>query len=126
MPNEAEELRRNEVLTLILAYIRDNRTIKLPEFSGGGTGTSADYALLALEPNEFSGTVGDYRYQFEGEDDLLHLAVMRNDRQALSVEEARTVVSFLLPTVPAALIWLRPGTLSQHFYVGHDELLPRP
>jgi hypothetical protein len=25
--------------------------------------------------------------------------------------------------VPSALIWLKPGRLTQHFYVGHDDLL---
>jgi hypothetical protein len=25
--------------------------------------------------------------------------------------------------VPSALVWLKPGEFSQHFYVGHDELL---
>jgi hypothetical protein len=49
--------------------------------------------------------------------------VMRSSGQELSVEEARPVVHFLLPEVAPALIWLRPGTVSQHFYVGHEEVM---
>jgi hypothetical protein len=121
-PSASETAHRNKVMSRILTFIREGSTIRLPAFNGI-SGAAADYALLALEPNDFSGAVGDYRYQFEGEDDLLHLAIMRGEGEPLSVEEARQVVHFLLPEVAPALIWLRPGTVSQHFYVGHDELL---
>ncbi len=122
-PSFAEQSRRDEVLERVLQYIRENRTIKLPPFNRLSPSRQADYALLAMEPNEFSGNFGPFRYQFEGEDDLLHIAVAREKGGILTVEEARGVVSFLLPQVAPALIWLRPGTVSQHFYVGHDELL---
>lgn len=121
-PTIEERTRRDAVFARILACIRSDERILLPPFVRGEATASADYALLAIEDNPFSGTVGEYRYQFEGEDDLLHVFVMRQDRAPLPVSEAQKVVGFLLPHVPPALIWLRPGTLSHHFYVGHDEL----
>ncbi|MBI1755715.1 MAG: hypothetical protein HYR64_01235 [Fimbriimonas ginsengisoli] len=79
--------------------------------------------LAGLEPNAFGGLVGPYRYQFEGEDDLLHLIVVRRDLGALEPEEGQSVAAFLLEGVPQSLIWLKPARLSQHFYLGHDVLL---
>jgi len=29
----------------------------------------------------------------------------------------------VLKGVPPALIWLKPGEMSVHFYVGHDDLI---
>ena len=121
-PTPSEQSHRDEVYARILQFTAEGRTIKLPPFQPGASAGNADYALLAIEDNEFSGTVGEFRYQFEGEDDLLHVAVMRRDGKPLSVEDSQQVVAFLLPKVSPALIWLRPGTYSQHFYVGHDEL----
>lgn len=71
----------------------------------------------------YEGVVGGYRYWFEGEDDLLHLAIHRADGQPITVEEAQSVVSFVVPSVNPGVIWLKQGVLSQHFYFGHDELL---
>ncbi len=122
-PSPEEQAHRDEVLGRVLQFIREGRKIKLPAFDRTAPVKHADYALLAIEPNDFSGNFGSLRYQFEGEDDLLHIAVAREGGGSLSVEEARRVVSFLLPNVAPALIWLRPGTVSQHFYVGHDEIL---
>ena len=106
----------------ILDSIRGNVRIKLPPFNPA-TSESGEFALHSIEDNEFSGTLGPYRYQFEGEDDLLHLIVARSDGGRLSVEEGRQVAAFLLPDLPPALIWLKPGEFTQHFYLGHDELL---
>lgn len=97
---EAE--RQRDVLSSILASIADNRIIRISDNLGG----------------EWKG----FRYFFEGEDDLLHLAISRNEEGDLTVEEAQSVVSELLPGVPPALIWLKPGRKSHHFYVGHDDL----
>lgn len=71
----------------------------------------------------FAGTVGPFAYVFEGEDDLLHLAVRRQDQGCLTPEEAQEVGLFLMPNLPWALAWIKPGQFSQHFYLGHDHLL---
>lgn len=98
--NEAE--RRGELLAAILQDIKDNRIIRVFD--------------------NYAGEWHGYRYSFEGEDDLLHLAISRVDGDSLTVEEAQGVVSELLVGVPTALIWLKPGERSHHFYVGHDDL----
>jgi len=124
-PSSEEIARRVQVMTAILACVRENRTIKLPAFDPTLSRPSDRFALLSvgLEENEFSGTAGEFRYQFEGEEDLLHLIITRHDSQPLSVEEGQAVAGFLLEGVPPALIWLRPGEYSQHFYLGHDDLI---
>ncbi len=129
-PTTAEKDRADEVVAAVIAAIQGDQRIKLPSYSGSSE-ESADFALqtVGIEPNAFGGTLGRLRYQFEGEDDLLHLFVVGIDRLPVSVKEARAVAAFLLPTLPPALIWLKPGTYSQHFYFGHDELVrtpPRP
>jgi hypothetical protein len=120
-PTEVERARRDEVMDHTLRSIRDNTRIVLPPFQGGEAGS--DFALHRIPRNDFSGTVGDYRYQLEGEDDLLHLIVLRSDEKELSVQDGRQVATFVFPNIPAAVIWLKPGQFSQHFYLGHDELL---
>jgi hypothetical protein len=124
-PTRQEAARRREVLAQILEHVRSGRTIKLPAYDPELSRPSETYALqwMGIEPNPFGGLVGPYRYQFEGEDDLLHLMVTRSDGSPISVAEAQQVAGFLLDGVPAALVWLRAGELSHHFYCGHDELL---
>ncbi len=73
---------------------------------------------------DFAGTAGDFSYVFEGEDDLLHLRVERQDGAALEPDETQPVAMFLLPEVPEAMVWLRPGARAHHYYLGHDLLLP--
>jgi hypothetical protein len=123
-PDSNEEKRRVEVLSAVLLAVRENRMIKLPDFDPrvSQPGVSA-FVSVGIEPNEFGGTVGSYRYQLEGEEDLLHLIVTRLDQQPLRPEEGQEVAGYLFRGVSPALIWLRPGELSQHFYLGHDELL---
>lgn len=116
-----EESRRDEVLTRVLDYIRRDETIRLPRFDPSQSAAAS--ALLSIPDNDFSGHFGPFRYQFEGEDDLLHVIVIRADGQPLTPEDARPVASFVLPGVLPALIWLKPGQYSQHFYLGHDDLL---
>jgi len=118
-----EERRRDEVLARVVDLVRRGQAVKLP--LRDGPSPPSDFALLSIcrDGNPFSGYVGDYLYQFEGEDDLLHLFVVRRSGLPLSVEEAQHVVSFAIPHVPPALIWLKPGTVSQHFYFSHDLLL---
>ncbi|MBS1700416.1 MAG: hypothetical protein JST12_02040 [Armatimonadetes bacterium] len=124
-PNQNEQARRDEVMRRILECVREDRRVALPVFDPSLSRPSDQFALLSigLEPNDFSGTLGVYRYQFEGEEDLLHLIVTRDDQGSFSAEEAQAVASFVLLGVPTALIWLRPGEFSHHFYFGHDDLL---
>lgn len=112
-------------MRLILDFVQTDRTIKLPDFDPTISRPSDEFALLSIgaEPNQFSGSIGDYRYQFEGEEDLLHLIVLKADGEHLEPKEGQAVAGFVLNGVPPALIWLRPGVMSQHFYFGHDDLI---
>jgi hypothetical protein len=118
---EFEDGQRIEVLSAILEAIKGNRRVMLPDFDPA-TSQPSEMAMLSLPPNVYRGNVSGYVYQFEGEDDLLHLAVTREDGGELTAEEGQSVASYLLKGVPPAMIWLRPGHLSQHFYLGHEEL----
>ena len=121
-PTESETQQRDDVLENLLRAIRADVRIMLPQAS---TLDGSEVALIRAgeEPNPFGGTVGEFRYQFEGEDDLLHLIVVRLDYGKLTPEEGQAVAAFLLPDLAPSLIWLKPGTLSQNFYFGHDELI---
>ena len=124
-PDSEEIDRRSQVIQSLLDFIKQDRRIFLPPFDPSLSRPSDLFALqsVGLEPNEFGGTVGEFRYQFEGEEDLLHLIVTRTSSEPLSPEEGQAVAAFLLPDFPASLMWLKPGEYSQHFYFGHDELL---
>jgi hypothetical protein len=123
-PTTEEKERRGAIVALLLQCIDRNETIKLPPFDPTLSRPSDQFALLSvgLEPNDFSGSVGPFRYQFEGEEDLLHLIVTHREGLPVTAEEGQAVAGFVLAGVSPALIWLRPGNFSQHFYVGHDEL----
>lgn len=124
-PSPEESTRRAEILRAILGAIGSATMIKLPAFDRS-LALESDVrrvALVGLEPNAYGGTLGEFRYQFEGEEDLLHLFVMRLDGEELSVQEAQRVAGWLLAGVSPGLIWLKPGKVSQHFYVGHDLLV---
>jgi hypothetical protein len=105
--------------------IARGETIKLPDFQRNGNEVSSEVALLTvgIEPNPFGGTLDEYRYQFEGEEDLLHVFVVRQDLQPFACEVAQLIVQRLLPDVPPAFIYLKPGERSHHFYLGHDWLV---
>lgn len=126
-PTPDEQARRDEIARRLLRFIAEDRRIALPEFDPATARPSDRFALVnvGLEANDFSGTLGPFRYQFEGEEDLLHLIVTRDGRP-LTVAEGQAVAAFALRGVPPALIWLKPGELSQHFYVGHDDLIGSP
>ena len=123
-PSVEEQERRDEVMRRILEYVKRDQRITLPVFDPALDRPTDQFALLSigLEPNQFSGSVGDYRYQFEGEEDLLHLIVTRYDQGPFPTEEAHQVALLVLKGMPTALIWLKPGEFSHHFYFGHDEL----
>ncbi len=122
---EHDAARRDSVMRRVLDYVREGRRVELPPFDPSLSRPTDQFALLSvgLEPNDFSGTAGSFRYQLEGEEDLLHLIVTHADGLPVPVEGGQEVASFLLRGLPTALIWLRPGQMSQHFYFGHDELL---
>lgn len=124
-PSSAEIEQRNLVIARILECIRTETRIKLPVFDPSRERPSDQFALInvGLEPNDFGGVLGDYRYQFEGEEDLLHLMITSASGEPVTTAEAHQVASIVLSGVPSALVWLKPGEYSQHFYVGHDELL---
>ncbi|MBN8689959.1 MAG: hypothetical protein J0L72_04095 [Armatimonadetes bacterium] len=116
--------RRNQVISSLLEAIADNRTIKLPQFDPSlpQSPLANTVALIGLEPNDYCGHFGEMRYQFEGEEDLLHLIVTRIDGDKLSPKEAQEVAALLFDGIPVALIRLHPGVFSQHFYIGHDDV----
>jgi hypothetical protein len=121
-----EEAKVAETVTARIreATIRGER-IELPAFDPLHSRPSDFGALISvgIEPNDFGGTMGDLRYQFEGEEDLLHLIITRIDESSVTVAEARGVLSCLFPNLPSALVWLKPGERSHHFYIGHEALL---
>ncbi|MBC8064330.1 MAG: hypothetical protein H7Y17_05835 [Chlorobia bacterium] len=123
IPDEVQ--RRDQVLQAVLSHVREDRRIFLPPFDPNASRPSDQFALqsVGLEPNEFGGSVSEFRYQFEGEEDLLHLIVTRTDGSPLTPMEGQEVAAFLLPDLPSSLMWLKPGDFTQHFYFGHDELL---
>jgi len=126
-PTKAESERRKEVLGAVLDHVRSGTVVRLPDYDPKISEASDRFAMqsVGIEPNAFGGTVGEFRYQFEGEDDLLHLFITRSSGAEITVVEGQAVVAFLLVGVPTALIWLKPGKYTQHFYLGHDELIDK-
>jgi hypothetical protein len=123
-PNEEERDQRQRVIASIRTSIESDTQIRLPDYDKTYSRPAVSaLASVGVEPNPYGGQVGPFRYQFEGEEDLLHLIVTRQDGSEIAPEEGQGVARFLLPTLPAALIWIRPGEYSQHFYCGHDNLL---
>jgi hypothetical protein len=103
-PTAAEIAVRDQILSELLLCIKSN-------------------SRIPMNDPRFAGSCGEFSYFFEGEDDLLHLAVSRPDGSKITVEEAQEVALFTLPNLPPGVLWVKPGTFSQHFYFGHDELL---
>ena len=123
-PTPEEKVRRDEIVARICDYTRTDKRVNLPIFDPKIDRPDDRFALVSvgIEPNVFSGTIGPYRYQFEGEEDLLHM-IVTSSRGEVSAQEGQEVCGFVLAGVPPAVIWLKPGDVSQHFYVGHDEVL---
>lgn len=124
-PTHEELAERRQVLAAIIAKVEANERIMLPDFDRDRTGKTLEeaFALMGIEPNPYGSTIGEFRYQFEGEDDLLHLMIVRQDAGEITPHEALAVAHFLLPDLPPALVFFKPGERSQHFYIGHDHLL---
>jgi len=81
-------------------------------------------AVISLgEAAQYGGTIGDYWVQFEGEDDLLHCIVRRQDGNPIALEEANRVVEPFFGAMPKGLVWCKPAERSVHYYVGHDHFL---
>lgn len=123
-PTPEELVQRDAVLAQVARCTWAGETIRLPAYDPAHDrpGVVA-LASVGIEENDFGGRIGDFRYQFEGEDDLLHLIVARLDGCELSPEEGRAVAQFAMPGIPPGLVWFRPGTVTQHFYCGHDDLV---
>ncbi|MBS1721854.1 MAG: hypothetical protein JSS66_02485 [Armatimonadetes bacterium] len=123
-PTAAEQARLSSVLAAVRAAVSQEQTIRLPAYdpSTAVPGSNA-LSTVGIEPNPFGDTVATYRYQFEGEDDLLHLFIVGTDQATLTVEEAQAVAGWILDGVAPGLLWFKPGTTSHHFYLGHDVLI---
>jgi hypothetical protein len=110
-PTEQDRQKRSRVLKSVISAVKAGRTIRL-------------IIAYDVDSNEnYAGVVGEFEYLFEGEDDLLHLAVMRSDGAPLTPQDGQAVAKFLLEGMPPGLVWIRPGEHSQHFYMGHDDLV---
>ncbi|MBX3097217.1 MAG: hypothetical protein KF812_10175 [Fimbriimonadaceae bacterium] len=123
-PTESEQSVRDALASRLLLAITNSETIYLPPYDPT-LATAGESALVTvgIEPNPWGGTVGNFRYQLEGEEDLLHLIIVRLDGRSVTPSEGRTVAQFVWDGVPPALVWHKPGILTQHFYVGHDDLV---
>lgn len=109
-PTPGESEQRDRVLAALREAVIGNKPIPMAK---------------GRPQNPFGGQAGEYSYLFEGEDDLLHLAIERRDGGVMTSDESTPLARFLLPEVPEALTWLRPGEHSHHYYLGHDVLLER-
>ncbi|MER3474263.1 MAG: hypothetical protein C4335_09590 [Armatimonadota bacterium] len=85
--------------------------------------TRAGVPILLNRRERYGTTLGDFRVQFEGEDDLLHLSITRVDGVPISHEEAQRIADAFFHAVPKGLIQCRPAVYSVHYYVAHDLLV---
>jgi len=123
-PSPDERSALTIVLSSILEAVGESRAVLLPRPVSFETEPSVTALHRAgSDPNPYGATVGEFRYQFEGEDDLLHLFVVRQDGLELSPEEGQSVAGWVLEKVPPGLVWFKPGRFTQHFYLGHDDLV---
>ena len=123
-PSTAERAVRDAVLEAVDGAVRSSTVILLPRptsFDDLPSETALHRA--GIEANLYGGHVGDFRYQFEGEDDLLHLFVVRLNGCELTPEDGQAVAAWVLDKVPPGLVWFKPGRYTQHFYLGHDDLV---
>lgn len=84
--------------------------------------TRAGVTISLSQRERYGAVLGEYRVQFEGEDDLLHLAITRTDGGCVSHEEAQQIADLFFHNIPKGLIQCRPAQYSVHYYLGHDIL----
>jgi len=108
-PKSVQRQRLKDVRNNVCAAVSEGRVV--------------EYEACPVETARYKGLWGDFLYQIEGEEDLLHLIVERCDGSSLTVEDAQGVADQVLAGVPTGLIRLTPGVRSHHFYVGHEEFV---
>ncbi|MFN3729584.1 MAG: hypothetical protein ACK4XJ_07715 [Fimbriimonadaceae bacterium] len=124
-PTDSEQAQLAAIRRAICSAVEAGETIRLPEFDPSQSRPSPLGAMVSvgIEPNRFGGTWGEYRYQFEGEEDLLHLMIVRLDGSMIDIDQASAVAMHLLSPLPPTLTWIKPAAHSHHVYVGHDDLI---
>jgi len=85
--------------------------------------TRAGVPILLSRRERYGAILGDFRVQFEGEDDLLHLSITRVDGGRVAHEEAQRIADLFFHAVPKGLIQCRPAEYSVHYYIAHDLLV---
>ena len=80
--------------------------------------------MIRLDGSDrYATTIGDFKVQFEGEDDLLHLEIVRTDRSNIDIHDAKQLADLFFVDIPPALIVVKPAEYSAHYYLPHDVLL---
>ncbi len=80
--------------------------------------------MIRLDGSDrYATTIGDFKVQFEGEDDLLHLEIVRADKSKIDIHEAKQIADMFFADIPPALIVVKPAEYSAHYYLPHDVLL---
>lgn len=82
--------------------------------------TRAGVPILLSRRERYGATLGEYRVQFEGEDDLLHLSITRVDGGRVSHQEAQALADLFFHDVPKGLVQCHPAEYSVHYYIAHD------
>ncbi len=80
--------------------------------------------MIRLDGSDrYATTIGDFKVQFEGEDDLLHLEIVRLDGSTIDILDAKRIADMFFENIPPALIVVKPAEFSAHYYLPHDILL---
>lgn len=118
---------RARVWSALVGYLEDDRKVPFPRPPSDPPGATFDprrgFPSPGVLTGPFGGVIEGHRFVFEGEDDLLHLILMRTDGAPLEREPALEVAEFLTEGVPKSMKWLRLGPTSLSLYLGHDLLL---
>ena len=97
IPTSDERERRDAIARRVLDHIAENRKIALPDFDPALARPSDRFALVnvGLEPNDFAGTLGTYRYLVRGRGGLA--PPHRNRRRRFSQRGGRTAGRLVRP-----------------------------